>query len=804
MKRCITLKTLIALTHLKPSDVSRAGKKACNLAFLSRSGFNVPAGAVIPVQEYDKALKACAMIASAQTLPASALRRVCADIARHLETFSVSSDLSREIDLFISGFGGRWIVRSSSTDEDGNLCSCAGIFSSIADNNDSLQVLESVRRVWKSFWSEEAFLYREIRHLSHFGAGMAVIIQRQIEAFSSGVVFTRHPVTDQNILVINAHRGAGEELVQGRTTPFSMEIDRGGAGVPSLKTICCEGEAPLDEKTLLELAALAVSMEHQFRYPLDMEWVYSEEFFIVQARPLTGLQMEWTTEPVSEFMGERLTALSADLFRDYMEKHFTAFYRELAIMPASGRVFDVFNGVIYASKGVLKRVETLMADEGNREGISVRTGQMMEMLPRAVEQYRQQMEALQVMSIAGLTPAGAWDLLQRVWKLFCQSDPAVKMTYLLDNLLGYLDRFSEGERFRELLADHALLEGQSDFERFQHQLITLIEESSGDEMFAGWIESSGALPEPEPVRQFISSQSSWCASPFELAEKRLVEDSAQICTILRALQKREGREQFIRNQSEQRKRRQEALRELHDLRNRHAADEKGGPAACVEWILYLQQEREHHRRYTYMATALLRKLFLIVGADLESRAFLTGDQGREDIFHLTLDEIKRIRLSSSISDWIEYTMNSRNRWVKERDDVFPGEFSGFSPKAVPSQLLNMPEGCEAVIAGMALSRGSAAGTARVAESGRVCEAISPGDILVVQNCEPYWALYFPLIAGFIAECGGTLSHAAILAREYQIPAVSGITAATKTIKSGDLVAIDGEKGTVMIKRQPVE
>lgn len=793
------VKSLIAFPQLKPSDVNRAGKKACNLAFLSRSGFDVPSGAVVSAEAYERVLKEYIRILAVQSLPANALRKVCADIGQHFKAFPLPSDLRREVDLFMSGSGGSWIVRSSSTDEDGSVYSYAGIFTSIADNLDSSQVLEAVQEVWKSFWSEEAFLYREVRHRPHFRSGMAVIIQRQIDAFASGVVFTRHPVTDENILVINAHRGAGEELVQGRTTPFSMEIEKGKPGEPAVTVISSEGEAPLDKEAFLELAALAIRMEQLFRYPLDIEWVYNKKFFFVQARPLTGRSMEWTTDPVSEFMGERLIALSADLFREYMERHFTAFYRDLAVLSISGHVFDVFNGIIYARKDVLKTIETGMADEKNNEAMPARIRQMMEKLPRSLEEYRREMEALQAMSLADLTPARAWELLQRVWQLFCQSDPVVKMTYLLGNLLRYFDSFDEGERFKKLFTDHASLEGQSDAERFQDDLITLMEENSSDEEFLRWLENSEALPEPQSIRGFIKSQGSWSASPFELANKRLGEESAQLCTFLRTLQKREGRELFINIQAAQKKRRYEAQQELLNLRNKHGApDDKGGLKACVEWILYLQQERERHRKYTYMVTALLRKLFLIIGADLESRGFMSGDQRKEDIFHLTLEETERIRLSTYVSEWSDYISFKKTLWEKERNDVFPCEFSGFSPKPVMPQ--HLPGGCGVVATGLTLSRGRAAGTARVIESGETCEAISAGDILVVQNCEPYWALYFPLISGFIAECGGILSHAAILAREYQIPAVSGITAATKIIKSGDFVAIDADKGTVTIQR----
>ncbi len=791
---------LLTFPQLKPLDVSRTGRKAYNLAFLARSGFDVPGGAVVPVETYEKALRELMNVRAVQNLPATALGKVCTDIVRHFDAFPFSSDLEGEVNRFVSGQGDRWIVRSSSTDEDGNVYSYAGIFGSVADNRDTSEILEAIRQVWKSFWSEEAFLYRELRHRPHFSSGMAVIIQRQIDALASGVVFTRHPVTDENHLVINAHRGTGEELVQGRTTPFSLEIEKGKPDAPSLRIIRRDGEPPLNDEKFLELASLAMKMEQFFSYPLDIEWVFDQKFFFVQARPLTGKSIDWTTEPVSEFICERLTPLSADLFRDYMERHFTSFYRELAVPPITGHVFDIFKGVIYARKEVLKGIEVRMADEKVTALMSISIAQLMEKLPASVEEYRREVETLQAMALADLKTPRVWELLVRTWKLFSGSDPVVKMTWLLGSLLRYFDSSEGGKRFKELFTAHATLEGQSDSERFNNELMEIFEKSGSDGEFLQWLDSNGVLPEPESLREFIKAQGAWSASPFELANKRLDEESAQLCTFLRALQSSREHERWRSAQASHLSRKQTALKEIESLRNEyHSPFEKGGFQAHVEWVLYLLREREQHRKYTYKVTALLRRLFLCIGEDLKCRGFLSEDLDKEDVFHLTLEEIQRIRnLNEYGGEWSDFIRYKKALWEKERDELLPSEFTGFSPKSARPLWPTVDRGV--AMTGLSLSRGIATGTARVIESGGSCEDISAEDILVVQNCEPYWALYFPLISGFIAECGGMLSHAAILAREYEIPAVSGIAAATKIIRNGDIITIDAAKGTVTIQR----
>lgn len=793
------MKNMITLRNLKPLDVSRAGKKAYNLAFLSRSGFSVPAGAVIPVEVYHRVLTGFGSVQKVWCLPPDSLRSVCADIARHFDKCPLPQGLEREVGNFISGQKGPWIVRSSSTDEDGGVFSYAGIFTSVADNADLSQIIKALRQVWSSFWSDEAFMYRESRHAGHFGPGMAVIIQRQIEASASGVVFTRHPVNGEDVLVMNAHRGGGEELVQGRTTPFCIEMQKGSGDEPPI-VISRNGEAPLDDESLMELASKALRMEKLFRYPLDMEWAFDGSFHFVQARPVTGGVVEWSADPVGEFMGERLTTMSADLFREYMESHFTAFYRDLGVRLPQGRFFDVFGGAVYARKDVLKSVELSMSDDGTGGRISAGIGLMMEKLHDSMQQYRSGIEALNALSCGNLSVGEAWEILLKAWRLFSRSDPVIHMTYLLGTLLRQMDSFENGERCRELFESHVTLEGQCDAEMFQSGLLAVMEEGRTDQRFLRWLDDTDSMPAPEPVSRFLMQFGAWSSSPFELSGSRLGEDFDQIRPFLKALHADNGMDRCGNALELQKSRRRAAHEELKELSgNDGERDGKGAMKACLDWVAYLQVERERHRRYTYMATALLRRLLLIIGSDLAARGVLAGDMGPQDVFHLTLDEMERLREADEHRlEWRDQITVRKRLWEKIRHEPFPPEFSGFAPRsAVPSYPC---EGEAQVLKGMALSAGSAAGSARVIQSGESCRDISAGDILVVKSCEPYWAMYFPLISGFVSECGGALSHAAILAREYSIPAVSGIAAATAVISNGDSVLIDGESGTVTVHK----
>jgi pyruvate,water dikinase len=100
------------------------------------------------------------------------------------------------------------------------------------------------------------------------------------------------------------------------------------------------------------------------------------------------------------------------------------------------------------------------------------------------------------------------------------------------------------------------------------------------------------------------------------------------------------------------------------------------------------------------------------------------------------------------------------------------------------------------IMGIPVSRGLVKARARIVNSVAEAAALQPGEIMVVSFTDIGWTPYFSLIAGLVTEIGSPLSHGAVVAREYGIPAVVSAKGARQLIKTGDLVVLDGEKGIV--------
>ena len=101
-----------------------------------------------------------------------------------------------------------------------------------------------------------------------------------------------------------------------------------------------------------------------------------------------------------------------------------------------------------------------------------------------------------------------------------------------------------------------------------------------------------------------------------------------------------------------------------------------------------------------------------------------------------------------------------------------------------------------LIRGVAASRGRGTGPARLVVPGKEQPGIHRGDILVVQNAGPNWTPVLPLLAGLVLDQGAIYQHAALIAREYGIPAVIQTQDATTSIKEGQIIAVDGDIGVV--------
>ncbi len=312
------MQTIIPLQNIRPEDLPRVGGKAVSLANLMRGGFRVPDGLCVTASAYE------AFIAGAG-LRERILLELNRKDARHLRWEEVWDSALRIRGMFLNHplpeamreeltrhieprFGDApVVVRSSAPAEDSEKTSFAGLHESYVNVVGTEAILEHIRRVWASLWSDAAILYRRELNLDAAVSSMAVVIQEIVPGECAGVAFSRSPM-DPAQAVIEAVHGLNQGLVDGVIEPDRWILDRddgtvlshvparreqymvpGKTGVRALALPRELAEVPpLNDHAVRRVFQIARQAETLYTVPQDVEWTLRRgELFVLQSRPVT-------------------------------------------------------------------------------------------------------------------------------------------------------------------------------------------------------------------------------------------------------------------------------------------------------------------------------------------------------------------------------------------------------------------------------------------------------------------------------------------------------------------------------------
>src|SRR5436309_4846274 len=265
-----------SLDELTAADLPEAGGKGANLGELRRAQFPVPDGFVITTAAYALAAEAAGV--TGETPATARVRLVASPVPAGI------ADAVR--DAYRALGASEVAVRSSATAEDLPDASFAGQQDTMLGVSGEDAVLDAVRRCWASLWNDRAVAYRQSHDVPAQGLRLAVVVQRMVDAESTGVLFTADPITGRRKrAAIEAVRGLGEQLVSGSVNPDHFVVNtRSGAVLERRGDI-------LSDAQLREIAALGARIEEHFGRPQDIEWAIDRagKLWIVQSRDITTL-----------------------------------------------------------------------------------------------------------------------------------------------------------------------------------------------------------------------------------------------------------------------------------------------------------------------------------------------------------------------------------------------------------------------------------------------------------------------------------------------------------------------------------
>lgn len=815
------------LKDIKFRHQTQFGSKAANLGVIARE-LKTPAGFCLNSVAYTYALDRAGVLKQivslaeeVQSSEINEITKVSDEIYKIIINISLPPEIDKnlrdEYEKLISKRAGvKVAVRSSATAEDLPSASFAGQLESYLNIESFTELIESIKKCWASLWTPRAIHYRHQKGIGQRNIGMAVIVQEMVPAQVAGVMFTANPVTNsRKEFYIEAVRGLGEGLVLGEKNADRYIVRKEGVFIKSIESV--ENESYLNEFQIKTLADAGAKLEFMYQEYQDIEWAYYKgDIYILQTRPITTLEDE---EP-ELIPVEKMTSIQKEVWTNVNER-----FPE-PILPIDGIVAKIYYLSLFSA------YRSLGFSVPYVDWQRVEAGMFPELfVPPAIKQGP--------LRLLKLSKTMKWDILKE-WedneKLFDKYLKLLKdkrlrefpleiiMEYVEDALkdfqrvltFRYLLYIQYGTLYNGLSRLMILLFG-SEGKRLQQDLVAgypqitievnekLVELAHGAKNMNKVKESMintdadkireklmGFSVGQEFLKQFddfldkygdreLSQGLGGLAAPTWRETPEIVLEMLK--GILREL---DNPRQTKQNMTE---RRQQAEIRLQELMSRGVAKILPMRSVLNKLIDSAQKYnafRENSHFYLTQAMTVFRTLFLEMGNRLV-RLGLVDDEN--DIMYFTFFEVKDLlyqRYSKQKISKLELEEIIRGRKQKQERRRKKWLTRNVSIEATGKEVLK----------GVGASSGIVSGKCRIITDPREFERLSPGDILVARYTNPAWTPVFSYIGGLVVEYGSTVSHAAIIAREYGIPAVMGVSGATSVLKDGETIIIDGANGYI--------
>ena len=755
-------------------------------------------------------------------------------------------------------------VRSSATVEDAAGMSFAGQFESILNVHGADALLAAIKSCWLSLFSERALVYLARQRVPAEKVKMAVLVQEMVEASHAGVVFTADPLTGAtDRFVVEYVSGLGDGLVQGTIQPGRAVVEKRTGRV-----LASPENELLSSATLENLCDLARRTELLFSAPQDIEWAQREGgVFLLQSRPITTKasvrtwedRQIWTNVNTGEVMPDVVTPITWSMMQSLLRVVGYVFRlagADLKSAPiaglVAGRLYFNANTVLAAvkplsflinyslHKGTPDFFQTLggVSVEAYRQGplaippedlpdLGFRWPKYILSWPRIfynlithssrrrgcawLARFKKQTDELDRLNLGAISTPELTRLCgQYIREVFKDADVfylATQGAALPVFRKACQDWLGEpGLTLRLFAALGGMPVAEAGLALWRLAVLAHADSDTEGAVSSekSWPEVRDRLCRTEHGRKFLAAWDAFmsehghhCRGELELFNARWSETPDYVLGVVRGYLRSIGQSDPLENQRQlagERKRLTEQCRQR--LKN---------PIKrwIFSWSLRSAQKlavfREEMKSQLVRQLAFSRRVLLALGQRLHEQGILSC---RDDIFFLEVSELEPVATGGASFDWRERIKSRRREYEKNLKLNPPRIVNGrFDPNAPAWPVANVDA---KLLTGIPVSPGIATGSARVILRADEHEQVLPGEILIAPFTDPAWSPYFITAAGVVMEQGGILSHGSIVAREYGLPAVTNVLSATRVIRTGDLVQVDGNRGRVSVLKRRAE
>lgn len=820
---------ILDFNEIKKEDVLIVGGKGANLGEMTSAKINVPSGFVITADAYRDFLKVNAIDSLIENgIKKSADdEKILLNEAEHFRGKIKSGKFPEQLENIIRekyfnlGNNTRVAVRSSATAEDLPDASFAGQQETYLNVQGIESVLNGVRNCYASLWGNRAVSYRFHQGYDQTSVSIAVVIQEMIESEKSGVLFTVNPVNKkENEMQINASFGLGESVVSGRVTADSYIIDKSGniieVNIGSKETQIIYGDKEtvevsvnpdkrktraLNDREILELMKCGLEIEKHYGMPMDIEWAVKNDIvYILQARAITTLKNSENditgNDLIEKYInGKKIKKDTQEVMSFFLEK-----------MPFAHRVLDFDylmaindqkvnilseGGIILPRNPIIDDdgIQTF-SDDGKRIGKNIfkffkilKNMKDFEFCYKKCKDfmniYEVEIEEIKHLNFENmtLTECGnfleeSYVLLQKLaydrfkYALFPSVLNSKKFTKIIKKVNS---NYSSFDFYWDLdnktsVVTNDVYKMAREIRKNEALKKAIISGDNFKELYKKYNDFKNISDEFMKNNGFKSDYNCYC-----LSAKTFLEDPDRLINILRPILNENSNES---NDIKDFSKLMESVKEIYGRKYQDVEKQ-------IKYFRYFHVVREESQYlwetlFYYVRKCVKRINFILLGDE-------NIETGVANLFHKELLEvINRGNLNESDKEKI-------NR----RNEKFP-----LAVKVWEASKLLIFKTDGDVLKGVSGSTGIAVGKVCLINSPKEFYKMKKGDILVCHLTDPEWTPLFKLASAVVADTGSALSHAAIVAREYNIPAVLGVGFATTKFKDGDMIQVDGNKGVV--------
>jgi phosphoenolpyruvate synthase/pyruvate phosphate dikinase len=780
------------------------------------------------------------------------------EIRRSIEGLAIPQHINREVTNFLSRLGEKkaYAVRSSATAEDLPTASFAGQHDTYLNVVGKEAILRNISKCWASLFTQRAVTYRLQNGFGHRKVQMSVVVQKMVFPQASGILFTADPVTSsRKVLSIDASFGLGEALVSGLVNADVYKvldgkiIDKtisakkraiyashdGGTKEQEIEPDRQKAQA-LTDSQILQVARMGRTIEEHFGCPQDIEWCLVDDGFqIVQSRPITTLfpipaagdqeNLVYVSVGHLQMMPDHMKPLGLSLWqlttpRPMYEaggRLFVDVALDLASPASRARLLALGKSdplIGDALQSILERDDFIpsLPDEGPGGAPAVGAQTPIETDPAIVtDLIGRNQESIAALKRDIRTKSGSalFDFiladLQELKRILF--DPrshqvfmgAMEATWWLnEQLQAWLGEKNAADTLTQSVPHNvtsemglALLD-VADVIRPHSEVVAFLQHVEDEGFLDELTKLAGGREARDAIRAFLDMYGMRCVGEIDITRPRWSERPTTLVPVIlgnvKNFEPGAGEQRFEQGRQEAWTKEQELLERLRAL---PYGEQKAEEAKrMIDRVRTFIGYREYPKygmvsRYFIYKQALLEEAGRLVRANVLREG--------EDIFYLTFQEFHDVVRTNHVDDQL----------ISQRKDAFRSYQALTPPRVLTSdgevvtgayRRDDLPEGA---LVGLPVSAGTIEGRARVILD--MAEAdLDPGDILVTAYTDPSWTPLFVSIRGLVTEVGGLMTHGAVIAREYGLPAVVGVENATKLIKDGQQIRLHGTEGYVEI------